>query len=132
MERFPVDRLGAPLRVRFGSAGPDAGVTAASAGHRRNRTVRPMLDFKRPNQRHFTDAARAAAKEARRRKKEMQADPNRPEIFVARASPESRSFIWEIRRFGGVLLHRGSESYDNVPEARSAGKRALDAFNAAR
>lgn len=93
-----------------------------------DRTARPMLDSKRPNRRHFTDAARAAAKEARRRKKEMQSDPNRPEIFVARAGPESRCFVWEIRRFGGVLLDRGTAPYDDAAEARSAGKRALNAF----
>lgn len=87
-----------------------------------------MLDSKRPNRRHFTDAARAAAKEARRRKKEMQADPNRPEIFVARAGPESRCFVWEIRRFGGVLLDRGTAAYEDVAEARMAGKRALSTF----
>lgn len=87
-----------------------------------------MLESKRPNRRHFTDAARLAAKEARRRKKEMQADPNRPEIFVARAGPESRGFVWEIRRFGGVLLDRATAPYDDAAEARSAGKRALSAF----
>ena len=98
------------------------------AGNPTGRTTRPMLDFKRPNRRHFTDAARAAAKEARRRKKEMQADPNRPEIFVARAGPESRCFVWEIRRFGGVLLDRGTAPFEDAAEARLAGKRALSAF----
>ena len=87
-----------------------------------------MLDVKSPHGRHFTDAARAAAKEARRRKKEARADPNRPEIFVARAGPDSRLFVWEIRRFGGVLLDRGTAPYHDAAEARSAGRRALDAL----
>lgn len=72
---------------------------------------------------HFTSAARQAALEARAARR---AEPDRfglPEVFVVKA--DERTFTWEIRRFGGLLLQRGAESFANQAMARADGEVAL-------
>ncbi len=85
-----------------------------------------MLYVKRPTKRHFTEAARAAAKEARRRKKEEKIERDLPEVFVVRPKEDCRAFRWEIRLFGGVILSRSQEDFDTVASARADGLMALE------
>ncbi len=79
----------------------------------------------RPSKRHFTEAARAAALEARRRKREQALPSGIPEVFVIRRPIGGRGYGWEIRRFGGVILDRSSTHYSTMQGARFAGHSAL-------
>lgn len=81
-----------------------------------------------PTRRHFTQAARAAALESRRRKREQKVQPDLPEVFVVRRAENERRFEWQIRRFGGVTLDRSSEMFDSVQAAQIAGRQALKVF----
>ena len=79
--------------------------------------------------RHFTEAARQAARSARAAK---HAEPDRfgvPEVFVVKAG--DRAFTWELRRFGGLLLQRGAESFTSQTLARADGELALSVLCAA-
>ncbi len=73
--------------------------------------------------RRISEAARAAAIASRRRKAENAPPLTTPAAFVTRLS--DGRFGWEIRRFGGLVLFRSSESYPSLMEARSAGERVL-------
>ena len=84
--------------------------------------------LKKPTNRHFTDAAREAAKVARRIKTEQAQDPNRPEVFVVRGTEDERRFCWQIRRFGGLVLDSSASRYDSIHAAQSAGRKALQAI----
>ena len=81
----------------------------------------------KPTRRHFTDAARAAAKEARRRKQQVRATMgfDCPEIFVVRRPGGTLQYHWEIRRFGGVVLDRSDAAFARILDARFAGERVL-------
>ncbi len=59
--------------------------------------------------RYFTEAAREAARSARAAKREEPDDFGTPEVFVVKAG--DRTFTWEIRRFGGLLIQRGAEFF---------------------
>lgn len=75
--------------------------------------------------RSFTDAARAAALEARRRKREQALPRGIPEVFVVRGAVAGLGYGWEIRRFGGVVLETAQTGYSTMQGARSAGHVAL-------
>lgn len=75
--------------------------------------------------RHFTEAARAAAIEARRRKRVNAVPLDVLRLFVVRPAQTHGVFGWEIRRFGGVVLHRSVVEYSTMAEARAAGEQAL-------
>lgn len=89
------------------------------------------MPFDKPNRRHFTEAARAAAAEARRRKREEALPRETPEVFVVRQPQANLQFMWEIRRFGAVVLGRGEVGYANPRAARSAGLEVLSSFTEA-
>ena len=78
------------------------------------------------NRRRFTDAARAAALEARRRKREQALPRGIPEVFVVRGPAVGLGYGWEIRRFGGMVLDSSSTNYSTMQGARSAGHSALN------
>ena len=84
-----------------------------------------MLYVKRPTKRHFTEAARLAAKEARRRKKEEKVERDLPEVFVVRKDGDQRAFRWEIRLFGGVILSRSPAEFATIASAQADGTAAL-------
>ena len=73
----------------------------------------------------FSDAARAAAIEARRRKREQAVPLGTPEVFVVRRPDACLGYGWEIRRFGAVVLDRSVTDYSTLQGARSAGEAAL-------
>ncbi len=80
---------------------------------------------KPPSRRHFTDAARAAALVARRRKREAAVPREMPDVFVVRLSGAALRFGWEIRRFGAVVLDRSRADYPTTRDAYAAGREAL-------
>jgi hypothetical protein len=73
--------------------------------------------------RYFTEKARVALAEARRRAKETPVLRETVEVFVTRIS--GSSYGWEIRQFGGVELERAQETFSTPAEAQAAGGRAL-------
>ena len=74
-------------------------------------------------QRGFTQAARLAALEQRRRRQAQKAlSPNVLEVFVTRSD---NRFRWEIRTFGAVTVEASAEAFDNPQAARDAGSAAL-------
>ncbi|WP_165359701.1 hypothetical protein [Lichenibacterium minor] len=46
-------------------------------------------------------------------------------MFVSRASPPSKGFRWEIRRFGTFVLKGSEGEYETATAARVAGEEAL-------
>lgn len=74
--------------------------------------------------RHFTETARAALAELRRRARESPKVKPTLEVFVTRV-PGSNAYRWEIRQFGGVVFERGQESFATLAEAQADGERAL-------
>ena len=74
---------------------------------------------------HFSDAARAAALEARRENAVSKESLTTPALYVVRQSPQDQLFGWEIRRFGGVILNRSKTGYPTQVLARSAGEETL-------
>ena len=81
----------------------------------------------KPTRRFFTDESRAAAAEARRRKREMRAAGlnDSRDVFVVRHLEPHDHFNWEIRQFGGVLVRRSDAAYPCMQKARFAGEWAL-------
>lgn len=49
-----------------------------------------------------------------------------PEVFIVKA--DDRAFTWELRRFGGVVLERGVETFPSGELARAGGEAALAAL----
>ena len=86
------------------------------------------MQYKHATRRHFTEAARAAAAEARRRKREQPVAKDCPEVFAVRLAPPSVQFGWEIRRYGAIILDRSSTAYASASAAWSAGAQALSAL----
>ena len=80
--------------------------------------------------RHFTEAARAAAAEARRRKREHPVAKDCPEVFAVRLPSPSIQFGWEIRRYGALVLAKSSAGYPTASAALSGGELALSALMA--
>ncbi len=68
--------------------------------------------------------ARDASVAAMRERKALPAD--RAAVFVVR--PSSTTFSWELRRYGAVVILRGTESFRSAAEARIAGEAALSAL----
>ena len=79
--------------------------------------------------RWFTQAARLAAAEARRLKREGPDTFGLPELFIVREG--HHGFTWELRRFGGVVLQHGHEVFPDAASARADGEQALAALLAA-
>ena len=75
------------------------------------------------NNRHFTEAARKAAAAARAAKRETADTFGFPEMFIVKAG--ERTFTWELRRFGGVLLERGIEAFVSEALARVDGEAVM-------
>lgn len=71
----------------------------------------------------FTEKARLAALAARAAKRAEPDTFGLPELFVVKA--EGKAFTWELRRFGGVVLQHGAESFPNQALARADGEAAL-------
>ena len=84
-----------------------------------------MPDAKRSNGRHFTEAARTAAIKARAAKWAESDRFGKPDLFVVRAPSGDMSFTWEIRRYGGLVILKGRDSYSTMPLAKAAGLHAL-------
>lgn len=81
----------------------------------------------KPNRRHFTEAARVAAIEARRRKREETLPREAPDVFVVRLPGAALQFGWEIRRFGAIVLDRSHAEFSTSKAAYAAGRKALTA-----
>ena len=75
--------------------------------------------------RYFTEVARAAAAESRRLKRENPAPKGMAEVFAVRLPPTGKTFGWEIRRFGSLILGRGVDQFGTAAEARTAGEAAM-------
>ena len=90
-----------------------------------------MSQVKKPNGRHFTEAARRAAALARQARREAPRTFGAPELFVVRSKPEATDYSWEIRKFGGVLVSAGRDSYPTPSQAMAAGQRAIDRLQSA-
>ena len=72
---------------------------------------------------YFTAAARQAALEARAARRTKPDRFGLLEVFVVKA--DDRTFTWEIRRFGGLLLQREAECFTSQALARADGQLAL-------
>lgn len=80
----------------------------------------------KPDRRHFTEAARAAAAVARAKKAALKAaTKNDLEIFVLRRAADDQSYSWQIRKFGGVILFEAEMAYATPAEARRGAVDAL-------
>ena len=47
-----------------------------------------------------------------------------PELFIVRS--DGKGFMWEIRRFGGIILRRSDIEFSNKFAAETAGQHALN------
>ena len=74
--------------------------------------------------RHFTERARAALIETRRRARENPVVRETVGVFVLRI-PGGNFYEWEIRQFGGIVLKRGQGGFATPAEAQADGARAL-------
>lgn len=81
--------------------------------------------YPKKNKEYFTETARAAAAEARRRKRELKKDTDELHVFVSRCTNNEKRFVFEIRQYGGVIVHRSDQNFTNFKEAQEAGKRCL-------
>ena len=81
----------------------------------------------RKNHRHFTEAALRAANAARAAKRAEADHFGEPELYITRA--DDKAFTWELRRFGGVVLHRGEKPFATRAEAEAVGAAALSAMS---
>ena len=84
-----------------------------------------MDDHTKSSRRYFTEAARAAAAEAKRLKRENAVPRDTPAVFVVRVPPANKMFGWEIRRFGSLVLTRSEDRFTTAADARAAGEAAL-------
>ncbi len=84
------------------------------------------MPYRNPaSRRHFTEAARAAARAAWAEKLTLPSKFGHPELFVVRAPSDATTYTWEIRRHGGVLLQKGKEGFASVVLAQSEGEHAM-------
>lgn len=68
--------------------------------------------------------AQLAGRISAKARKDLAALPlNRLTVWAVRGS--SLSFVWEIRRYGALVVQRGTESYPTSAEARVAGEAVL-------
>lgn len=75
--------------------------------------------------RTFSEAARAAALAIRRAKAALPKVPDRQfAVFAVRHEDAAGLFAWEIRRYGGVVLARGTEAFPDAAAAAAAGRAA--------
>lgn len=74
--------------------------------------------------RHFTEAARAAALAKRREKASLPKDKMAGEVFAVRLPSPSLQFGWETRRYGCIVLNQSSCGYETIADALAAGKLA--------
>ena len=72
-----------------------------------------------------SEAARLAAVAKRREIAAVPKDKARVEVFVVRREAAGRSFGWEIRRFGSVVVERSAAAFASVEHATVAGEAAL-------
>ncbi|WP_237482956.1 hypothetical protein [Lichenibacterium dinghuense] len=72
------------------------------------------MPLTRPTRRHFTEAARAAAIEARRRKREAALPRDTLEVFVVRRPTGGLEYGWEIRRFGALVFDKSLKDYSTA------------------
>ncbi|MGI3903079.1 MAG: hypothetical protein ACRYGP_30475 [Janthinobacterium lividum] len=77
--------------------------------------------------RSFTDAARAAAAAARQAKK-LLPKTDGFEVFAVRAACDEKMFLWEIRKFGGLVADRGDQLFPTAPKALEAGQSRIADF----
>lgn len=84
-----------------------------------------MINQRRRQGSYFSDAARAAGLEVRRRKARTPALKDGPEVFAVHFPATAGTFSWEIRRFGSIVLQRGVEQFSTAAEARVAGEVAI-------
>ena len=74
----------------------------------------------------FTPAARKAAFDARRRTVDARKTSfGQTEVFAVR---RGNALSWELRRFGGVILACGTDSFDSRDDALAAGELARQAL----
>lgn len=87
------------------------------------------------NQRRFTEAAREAAAQARRLKREHRAqfpEDHQLVMVVVRAAEDPRAFAWQIRRFGHRdPVERSAGGFPDPTEAARAGQAVLDGMRSA-
>ena len=84
-----------------------------------------MVNSQKPvSGRHIIEAARAAALETRRRKREAAVSREMPDIFVVRLPGTALRFGWESRA-GAVVLDRSRIDYPTMRDAYAAGRSAL-------
>lgn len=84
-----------------------------------------MRTINRRSRCYFTETARLAAAMKRQEIALHPRDIMAPEVFVVRVTPTSNTFTWELRRFGGVILHRGEDGLPSIRQAYNAGTLAL-------
>ena len=68
---------------------------------------------------------RGSASDARRQAFLERRQASARTVFVSRASPPSKGFRWEIRRFGTFVLKGSEGEYETATAARVAGEEAL-------
>ena len=75
----------------------------------------------------FTEQARAAAAIARKKKAELKAQTQTEmEVFAIRID---NVYKWQLRKFGGIILASGDQSFTSADAARAAGTSALVQFS---
>lgn len=72
-----------------------------------------------------SEAARLAAIAKRREIAAIPKDKARVEVFVVRRDALGRSFGWEIRRFGSIVVERSAACFASIEHAMEAGEAAL-------
>ncbi len=71
---------------------------------------------------------RGAASDARRQAFVERRQASARTVFVSRASPPSKGFRWEIRRFGTFVLKGSEVDYDTAAAARIVGEEVLEGW----
>jgi hypothetical protein len=126
--RLAEDRLTSALEsmtVESGLLAPGARSRTASA-HVATREPKKHR-CRSPTGRRPCKAALEAALAARKAKALIREDVAKPKVFVVRYGTPSKSFTWEIRRFGGVVLGRGILGFNSISVALAAGEAMLAA-----
>ncbi|WP_129219363.1 hypothetical protein [Lichenibacterium ramalinae] len=80
-----------------------------------------MSSSDRVKRKKSSTQATAAASAARRRNKGLRRPHDDVETFVLRRSPGQKSYLWQIRLFGGVVLLTSDDDYPSLESAREAG-----------